>query len=95
MPLKRKKQPSEALKCVRVRKVTLKREKRILGLFSSWHLSRENQNPIEAGIGRLRVRRNGCGQSLQPNFFLWLQNSFLQKTLATKTQKNLANLQHK
>lgn len=33
MPLKRKKQPSEALKCVRVGKVTLKREKRILGLF--------------------------------------------------------------
>ena len=50
---KRKIKPSEALKCVRVRKVTLKREKRILGLFSSWHLSRENQNPIEAGIGRL------------------------------------------
>jgi len=29
-------------------------KKRILGLFSSWHLSRENQNPIEAGIGRLQ-----------------------------------------
>ena len=31
-----------------------KAQKRILGLFSSWHLSRGNQNPIEAGIGRLR-----------------------------------------
>jgi hypothetical protein len=31
-----------------------KAQKRILGLFSSWYLSGENQNPIEAGIGRLR-----------------------------------------
>ncbi|WP_153308162.1 hypothetical protein [Streptococcus agalactiae] len=53
-----------------------KAQKRILGLFSSWHLSRGNQNPIEAGIGRLRVRRNCCGQSPQPDFFQWLQNGF-------------------